>query len=493
MVTKNIHPPTGSASAETGKKESAPGLRPLPEVDYKTLTRFVLGYVKYNKLNAAIGVMTLPVSMATTLAVPWLTVLLIDDYLKHSAYDDYLFLLGLFAGAKTGNNIICRMRADLYQKCLQLPRSYFDRHPVGTLLTRLTSDFETFGESIAVGALSIIADILKTFILICILFYINFELALVFLIILPAAFPVIRYISKILQQSYLRGRAALAAAAAYLQECLSGIKTIRVYGAEQEAAEVFEQKNRAFLNAQKKANVYESFMYSFVDGYTSLCVGVIIGYAAFDQKLALVGATGSGKSTIIRLISCQYRDYEGSIRLNGRELKDIHIAEIPRLMSVLHQDFYMFRESLNFNIGLNRVSISPQDITRAAEYVHADAFIRNLPGGYDFIIQDYGNLSAGQMQLLAFARAVVSGSELFILDEATGKIDSLTERLIEQAIEQIFREKTIIAIAHRLSTIQKSDVILVMDNGQIAERGNHQSLSALDGKYSALLNSIRES
>ena len=207
------------------------------------------------------------------------------------------------------------------------------------------------------------------------------------------------------------------------------------------------------------------------------------------HQIALVGSTGSGKSTIVRLISKTYQDYEGSILLNGIELSEISIDDSIHLFSLMMQDVYLFEESVQFNIGLGKPEISPAQVEQAARYVYADSFIKQLPGEYDFRLDKNGsNLSIGQTQLISFARAVAQGGQVMMLDEATSSVDSITENLIQKAMQRLFTEKTVIAIAHRLSTIRHSDTILVLEKGEIVEQGNHEELVAHSGIYASLLN-----
>jgi ATP-binding cassette subfamily B multidrug efflux pump len=205
--------------------------------------------------------------------------------------------------------------------------------------------------------------------------------------------------------------------------------------------------------------------------------------------LALVGTTGSGKSTIIRIISKNYMGYEGSILLNGIELSSIPKDSMLHLFSLMQQDVFLFEKNIQFNISLGASDISEDDVIDAAQYVYAHDFILGLPDQYQFELKKNGsNLSAGQAQLISFARAVAQGGQMMMLDEATSSVDSITENLIQKAIGRLFEEKTVIAIAHRLSTIRHSDQILVLNQGNIVEQGNHQELLAMNGVYSRLLN-----
>ncbi|MCY9852593.1 ABC transporter ATP-binding protein [Vibrio mediterranei] len=206
------------------------------------------------------------------------------------------------------------------------------------------------------------------------------------------------------------------------------------------------------------------------------------------HQIALVGSTGSGKSTIMRLISKTYQDYEGSILLNGIELSKISVDDSAHLFSMMMQDVHLFEESIEFNIALGKPGIEREQVEQAARYVYADRFIEQLPRSYDSVLDKNGsNLSVGQTQLISFARAVAQGGQIMMLDEATSSVDSITEDLIQKAMQRLFEEKTVIAIAHRLSTIKHSDQILVLEKGRIVEYGSHQALVALNGIYAGLL------
>ncbi|EPJ50431.1 MAG: ABC transporter ATP-binding and permease [Osedax symbiont Rs2] len=206
------------------------------------------------------------------------------------------------------------------------------------------------------------------------------------------------------------------------------------------------------------------------------------------EQLALVGTTGSGKSTIIRLINKTYMDYEGSIELNGIELSSIAKDSMLHLFSLMQQDVFLFEQDIHFNISLGCEEIREDAVIDAAEYVYAHDFILDLADQYQFELKNNGsNLSAGQAQLISFARSVAQGGQVMMLDEATSSVDSITENLIQKAIGRLFEEKTVIAIAHRLSTIRHSDQILVLNQGKIVERGSHQNLLAMGGVYASLL------
>jgi len=191
------------------------------------------------------------------------------------------------------------------------------------------------------------------------------------------------------------------------------------------------------------------------------------------------------------VLTKSYTGYRGSITINGVELSSIPLVKINEIISLMQQDIFMFNDTIGFNISLGRASISNENLEKAASFVYADKFIKELPETYNYQIQDNGaNLSKGQSQLVSFARSISGKSELIILDEATSAVDSLTETYIQKAIENIFSQKTVIAVAHRLSTIKHSDQILVLENGNIIEQGNHDELAKSGGKYAQLLNEM---
>jgi ATP-binding cassette, subfamily B, multidrug efflux pump len=492
---------------------------------------------------------------------------------------------------KTGQSAIFDMREVLFERILCFPRSYFDKVPIGVTLARLTSDLEAIGESFVLGVLGIVKDVINTVALLIFMFIIDWQLSLVVLCVFPPILYLTQYVQKKLRTQYLITHSTLAKGTGFLQECLAGLKTVQLFGAEREVEMQYRKNTSSFMHAQLKANKYDATLYSLITGITSITIGLIIWYgadkilqstlslgvliafintmekifvplrdftsqitdiqrsfAAFDhieelflepleedlkphvkledinnnltyfkslefkkvsykykkedryvlknisftlkkgQKFALVGETGAGKSTIIRLISKSYINYEGSILLNGIEISCIPKKSIFHLFCLMQQDVFLFDEDIYFNISLGNKDLDDNDVIEAAKYVYAHDFIIELPGKYKFKLKNSGeNLSAGQTQLISFARAIAQGGQVMMFDEATSSVDSLTEDLIQMAIGNLLNDKTVIAIAHRLSTIQNSDHILVMKQGQIVERGSHKYLLAKQGVYASLL------
>ncbi|MFV0520845.1 MAG: ABC transporter ATP-binding protein [Mangrovibacterium sp.] len=570
--------------------------------DWQLITRFAK-YFKPHKKWLAFSLLSIPITTGASLAFLYLVQSIIDDYIIPGNTDGLkwqvlmlLFVLVLnilfdgiysYSFVKAGGLTIVDVRKKMFAKAIRFPSKYYDKNPIGITLSRLTSDMDAIAESFATGILGLFADSIKTIVLLVYLSYINWQLTLVLMLVVPVIIMVIRFLRKKMRKAYFTARSGLAKSAAYLQESLNGMKTVQLYAAEEEVFHKYDQLNKDFCDAQNHSNVYDSVLYSIIDGITTVATALVLGFGAYQiwggnlsmgvlivfittlerlfipvrqfaqqistiqralsslehvselfdteveeegdtspfiletiefkhvyfrynkdaddvlidvsftlrkgDRLALVGTTGSGKSTIIKVLAKSYTGYRGSIKINGIELRDISIHQLRKTISVMQQDIFMFNDSIGFNIALGRKGITDIDVKQAAEFVYADQFIEKLPDTYNYRVHDNGgNLSKGQAQLISFARAIAGNSELIILDEATSSVDSITEQYIQQAIANIFEQKTVIAVAHRLSTIRNSDLILVLDRGEIIERGNHDELLQLNGKYAQLVQQLKE-
>jgi ATP-binding cassette subfamily B multidrug efflux pump len=564
-------------------------------------------YASRYKKTALIGLFMMPLSVAANLLFPWLIIQVIDEHLTPGKYTGMMWLISFmvvvlvvnyiadsiytYCLRLTGQKAVFDIRMALFKRILKLPRTYYDKTPTGVTLSRLTSDLEVIGESFVLGVLSLVKDSINTVAVLIFMFFINWQLALLVLLVFPPVLMLTQYVRNRLREMYTITRSSLARGTGFLQECLFGVKTVQLYGAEEEVETKYHGYTEDFLRAQLKTNKYDASLFSIITGITTITIGLIIwfgsgkvlagvvslgvliafintlekvfvplrdftsqiasiqrSFAAFEhieelfveeleeqgqtllsaetlkdilinfetlefksvrfrygvtgpyvlddvsfklnkgEQLALVGTTGSGKSTIIRIMSKTYMDYEGSILLNGIELSSIPKDSMLHLFSLMQQDVFLFEQNIHFNISLGDDEISDDAVVDAAEYVYAHDFILGLPSQYQFELKNSGsNLSAGQAQLISFARSVAQGGQVMILDEATSSVDSITENLIQKAIGRLFEEKTVIAIAHRLSTIRHSDQILVLNQGKVVEQGSHQDLLAMGGVYSNLL------
>lgn len=478
--------------------------------------------------------------------------------------------------------MIRSMRMALVQHIMRLAPRFHDRNMSGALVTRATSDFDNLSEALNQGVLNSVVDFAVLIGALTGLFILNWQLALIALVVLPLVVLIIVIFSKALKRSMLLARVKIAALNAYTQECLFAQSTIKLLGAQRDAQQRFDKLSIEYRDAQMKSVVVDAILFALLDGVASITIGLVlwsavsgrVGDAAlsagvivafvqyiqnvfdplkqlgnkiamlqgaftaleriftiFDtrdfiegtetppplkgqvsfvnlsfayradapvitnfslelpagQSLAIVGATGSGKSTLVKILSKMYDGWTGDISIDGHSLRRLSGPELRKALALVPQDIAIFQESVAFNIGLGDPSLDRAAIQAAAGYVGADRFIEKLPEGYDTILREGGdNLSQGQRQLLAFARAVVRDPKIIILDEATSSVDPTSEAAIQQAIDKLFYGRTLLVIAHRLSTIQKCDRILVLDQGKIVEIGSHLELMSRRGHYFAL-------
>ncbi|MEJ2471185.1 MAG: ABC transporter ATP-binding protein [Desulfuromonadales bacterium] len=494
------------------------------------------------------SILAVPFAIGGTLLNPWLLVKIVDDYLVVAEIKGLVFMVSLLAGTvvinyiadaiytyslqRAGQMAIADMRKDLYRHSLTLPRRYYDSTPIGITLSRMTSDGEAIGESVAIGVLSLVTDIIKTIALFGFLFYLSWQLTLVIVCILPPVYfaqtksniydallySVIEGLTSVTMAAIiwigtggiLRGVVTIGVLVGFINTLNRLFIPIREFAQQialiQRALSALEHIDRLLAEPSEKEQLepladgdricfktleFKGVDFSYNEGTR------VLDQVSFSlnrgENIAIVGATGSGKSTILRLITKAYDNYQGSIRINGRELRDISKAELFSCTTLMQQDVFLFNESIKFNISLGRPGIGEQEIKNAAEFVYANQFIERFKEGLDYRIIDNGkNLSAGQAQLISFARAIAGKSDLILLDEATSSVDSVTENLIQKATARIFKEKTVIAIAHRLSTIRHSELILVMKEGRIVEQGSHRELLKGGGYYLKLLKRMEQ-
>lgn len=504
-----------------------------------------------------------------------------------------LFRFGLqswqgFLVTKVGQQITTDIRNDLFHHVLSLAAQFFDRTPVGRLITRLTSDVEALGDVFATGAIGIVSDLFSILAIVVTMFTIQADLALLLVLLLVPVSVLIWYFQYEYRKANYKARDELSGLNSMLQENLSGISVVQLFRREQFNSQLFRNNNERYVKQVDRTIFFDSAvsatlewigliaiagvlwlggtrilnetltfgtlstfilfaqrlfnpLQQLAEKFTSIQSGFTaverindllsqpvdirdalkprslpqasdaraLGEVAFKdvslaykdkdyvlkglnftiqpgEKVAIVGPTGAGKSSIIRLLCRLYETTEGSITVDGVDVKDIVQSELRRYIGVILQDGFVFAGDVKSNIALGETYTLAQ-IKTAAEQMNVASFIEDLPEGYDTLLRERGtNLSAGQKQLLAFARAAVRNPRILVLDEATANLDVGTEVLIQEALERLLVNRTAIIIAHRLSTIRNVDRVLVLRQGELVESGSHEELMEINGVYANL-------
>ena len=488
-----------------------------------------------------------------------------------------------------GQKIMQDIRLDLFGKMQSQALSFFDRHPVGRLVTRVTNDVENLNEMFKSVTITVFKDIFILTGILLVLLYLNWKLALVCFALLPFIFGLTLLFSFLAREAFRELRAKVAKINAFLQERITGMRIVQLFATEDFQKKTFAGINHEnYLAGMKQIRVFAVFM-PVMDLFLSFAVALLIwhgggkviseqlslgalvaflsyiqmffrpirdiaekynimqsamasterivefldhqeeisepehpekpgrvqGHLRFDQvtfgyreevpvlrdvsfevkpgeMVAIVGATGAGKTTVVNLIERFYDPLQGRVLLDGVDLRRWPGKDLKKNIGLVMQDVFIFSGSLSGNILLGDDPAGSEALERAVTQANARAFIQKLPKGMEQDIDEEGsNLSAGERQLLSFARALAHDPKVLILDEATSSVDPETERLIQEAILTMTRKRTTLVIAHRLSTIRRADRILVMHHGKIREQGTHEELMAMKGVYYKL-NRFRE-
>jgi ATP-binding cassette, subfamily B, multidrug efflux pump len=490
--------------------------------------------------------------------------------------------------SKVGQEITTDIRNDLFRHVLSLATNFFDRTPVGRLITRLTSDVEALGDVFALGSVGIISDLFSILVIVITMFTIQWDLALLLVMLLVPITALILYFQYEYRKANYKARDELSGLNSMLQENLTGIGVVQLFRREKFNSEMFRENNLHYVRQVDRTIFFDSAvsatlewigliaiagvlwlggtrilnqsltfgtlstfilfaqrlffpLQQLAEKFTSIQSGFTaverindllnqpldirdatvprslpqstdsraLGEVAFKdvwfaykdddyvlkglnftirpgEKVAIVGPTGAGKSSIIRLLCRLYETTRGSITVDGVDVKDVSQNELRRYVGVILQDGFLFAGDVKSNIALGE-SYDLVQIQTAAEQMNVSAFIEDLPQGYNTLLRERGtNLSAGQKQLLAFARSAIRNPRILVLDEATANLDVGTEALIQEALERLLVNRTAIIIAHRLSTIRYVDRILVLRQGELAESGSHEELMNLNGIYANL-------
>jgi ATP-binding cassette, subfamily B, multidrug efflux pump len=492
-----------------------------------------------------------------------------------------------------GQSVIRDLRIHVFNHISNLRLKYFDRTPIGQLITRTVSDLETIAEIFSEGLIVIIGDILQIAAIIICMFLYSWKLALIVLLPMPLLILASYLFKEAIKSAFQEVRTQVSHLNTFLQEHITGISIIQYFGREDQELKKFKEINGRHRDAHIRSNWYYSIFFPVVEIISAVSTGLLIWYGSrmilneevvtsffkevnagpglviafimftnmlfrpireladkfnilqmgmvgadrifsvldtheetvnngrlapanmngqieFDKVwfayndenwvlkdisftvkpgeiLALVGATGAGKSSTINILNRFYEIGRGSVRIDGIDLREYEVGYLRSQIATVLQDVFLFSSSIASNITLNNDQITRDKIIKAAMDVGAHEFIERLPGGYDYLVMERGaTLSAGQAQLISFIRALVYDPKILVLDEATSSVDTETEHLIQSAINKLMQGRTSIVIAHRLSTIQNADKIIVLDHGEIKEVGSHQELLKLDGYYKRL-------
>lgn len=484
-----------------------------------------------------------------------------------------------------GQSAIRDLRINVFNHITTLKLKYFDRTPIGQLITRTVSDLETISDIFSEGLIVIVGDILQVLAIIGVMFYSDWELTLVVLLPMPLLIIATRVFQKSIKSAFQEIRTEVSNLNTFLQEHITGISIIQYFAREDQEYRKFRQINSRYRDANIRSNFYYSIFFPVVEVISAMCLGLLVWYGAksilsspanvtpgtiaefilyismlfkpireladkfntlqmgmvgaervfkvldtdektvnngsfapenmkgtisfqqvwfaynqenyvlkdlsFEvkagQTIALVGATGAGKSSTINILNRFYEIQRGRIEIGGVNIRDYELSYLRSHIATVLQDVFLFSDTIFNNITLHNPDISLAQVVDAAQKVGAHEFIEKLPGGYQYNVMERGaTLSAGQAQLISFIRALVYNPTILVLDEATSAVDTETEMLIQTAIDKLMKGRTSIVIAHRLSTIQKADQIIVLEKGRMMEIGNHQELLKLGGYYKRL-------
>ena len=559
----------------------------------KRLLKFVRPYKKYMVyailLNIVVAVLGPVRPYLTKIAVDHsianrdysglllVTILLLASLVLQAVIQYFLTYYTQYLGQKT----ILDIRTKLFSHIQKLAASFFDKTPIGRIVTRVTNDIESLNELFSSGIIMIFSDIFIIIWILVFMFFMDLNLSLVTLSVIPVLMYGTFLFRKKVRDAFRDVRFHLARLNSYMQEHVTGISVVQIFNKEEDEKKSFAEINKDHKIANVNSIFYYAVFYPAVELISAIAIGLIIWYGggeviqstltlgtlfaflqytemffrpirdlsekynimqtamasserifklldnntfipeaanpvklpkikgkiefrnvcfAYSQDnyvlkninfliipgetVAIVGATGAGKTSIINILTRFYDINRGQILLDDVDIRELTKNDLRRFISVVLQDVFLFSGTIKSNIGMNHPDMSDNQIIEAAKLVGADKFIEQLPGKYDEDVKERGaTLSVGQKQLISFARALAFNPQILILDEATSSVDTETELIIREAIQKLLVGRTAIVIAHRLSTIQNSDKIIVMHKGEIKEIGTHQELLALKGIY----------
>lgn len=564
--------------------------------DYSGLRRVVKIGTSYRLLFVTVVIAAILSAVASTYR-PYLMKDAIDKYILNSDTQGLINFLLIIAGVlivevalnffviflanKIAQKVIRFLRVKLFDHIIKFKLAYFDRTPNGVLVTRSVSDIETIAEIFNNGILTLMVDALRMIFIISIMYYMNWLVASIVIIILPLMIVITNLFQKALKTVYQAERTVTAKLNTFVQERLTGITIVQLFNRQKKEFENFKVINKELRTAFLKSNLYFALLFPVVDVISAIATGLLLWFGGLrttlhgdvsvgeviafisyitmltqpmrqiadrfnsiqrgligadrvfkildddqtlpndgkeiltevkgeidfkdvyfsyipdnpvlkgisfhsdpGQTIAIVGATGAGKSTIVNLLSRFYDIDSGDILIDEKSIYSVEMTNLRSHIAVVLQDVFLFNTTIYENIILGKPEISLEEVQQAAKEIGIHNFIMSLPNGYHSEVSERGSsLSVGQRQLISFLRAYVYNPQILVLDEATSSIDTESENLIQIATQKLTEGRTSLVIAHRLATIQNADQILVMDKGKIVERGTHQQLLEQGGYY----------
>ncbi|MEW5795335.1 MAG: ABC transporter ATP-binding protein [Candidatus Zixiibacteriota bacterium] len=561
------------------------------------LMKRLLGYLRPYLRTVVVAAVLLLLASLLQIAIPYIIQVAIDEHiavgdLEGLNYIALLFLAVLFAGAAVryaqtyltmwlGQKVLHDIRRQVFGHLQKLHLGYFDKNPVGRLVTRVTSDVNTLDEIFSAGVVTIIGDIFTLVLIVGALLYYNWQLALITFAVVPLLVLATFLFKAKVRDVYREVRTRIARINAFLQEHITGIKVVQLFNREADTYRKFDAINLSLRSAHFRSIYYYAVFFPAVEIIGMVAIALVLYFGGFriqagtltfgelvafltlvemfyrpirdlsekynilqasmasserifklidtpptmvvssaskplptvrgridvqnlwfaydaddwvlrdvsfsvepGQKIAIVGATGAGKSSLISLLYRFYDYQRGSIKLDGVELRDLPVDQLRRHMALVLQDVFIFSGDIAGNIRLRSEHISDHSVRESLTRVGFDRFMRRFGDDIHAEIRERGaTLSTGQKQLLSFARALAHNPDILFLDEATSSVDTETERLIQSALDELLKGRTSIIVAHRLSTIEMADRILVLHHGELRESGTHDELLKKQGIY----------